>query len=192
MRAITQRPIESIYQIKVTLKDIRPPIWRRVQVPSNVSLNKLHRILQAVMPWADYHLHQFIIGGVYYGIPDPEYADCGFDVKSDRTARLNRVAPGARARFMYEYDFGDGWEHEILIEKVLPPEGGVRYPICLAGKRACPPEDVGGTPGYTRFLEAIRNPEHEEHDELQQWVGGSFDPEAFDLDEINHRLKRVR
>lgn len=186
-----QPPIESIYQIKVTLKDIQPPIWRRVQVPSNISLNKLHRILQAVMPWDDYHLHQFIIGGVNYGEPDPD-DDFGFELKSDRTAKLNQVASGAGARFTYEYDFGDGWEHEILIEKVLPPEGGVRYPICLAGKRACPPEDCGGTPGYARFLEAIRNPEHEEHEELLQWVGGSFDPEAFDLDEINRALKRIR
>ncbi len=191
MAAKKQRQIEFVYQIKVTLKDIRPPIWRRVQVPSNISLNKLHRILQAVMPWDDYHLHQFIIGGVYYGEPDPD-DDFGFELKSDRTAKLIQVASGARARFIYEYDFGDGWEHEIVVEKIVPPEAGVRYPICLAGKRACPPEDCGGIPGYARFLEAIRNPEHEEHDELLQWVGGSFDPEAFDLDEINRELKRIR
>ena len=190
MATVRQRQIESVYQIKVTLKDIQPPIWRRVQVPSNISLNKLHRILQAVMPWDDYHLHQFIIGGVNYGEPDPD-DDFGFELKSDRTAKLNQVASGAGARFTYEYDFGDGWEHEILIEKVLPPETGVRYPICLGGKRACPPEDCGGVPGYARFLEAIRNPEHEEHDELLQWAGGSFDPEAFDLDEINHKLRSI-
>jgi len=191
MATVRQRQIESVYQIKVTLKDIQPPIWRRVQVPSNISLNKLHRILQAVMPWDDYHLHQFIIGGVNYGEPDPD-DDFGFELKSDRTAKLRQVASVAGARFIYEYDFGDGWEHKILIEKVLPPETGVRYPICLGGKRACPPEDCGGIPGYARFLEAIRNPEHEEHDELLQWAGGSFDPEAFDLDEINRALKRIR
>lgn len=191
MAAPKQGPVESIYQIKVILKDIKPPVWRRVQVPSNISLNKLHRILQAVMPWDDYHLHQFIIGGVYYGEPDPD-DDFGFELRRDRTAKLNQVASGAGARFIYEYDFGDGWEHEILIEKVLAPEAGVRYPICLAGKRACPPEDCGGIPGYGRFLEAIRNPEHEEHDELLQWAGGSFDPEAFDIDGINHALKSIK
>lgn len=189
MRAITQRRIESIYQLKVTLKDIRPPIWRRIQVPSNISLNKLHRILQEVMPWYDCHLHQFIIGGVYYGTPDPDFIS---ETKSDRTVKLNQVIAGPKARCMYEYDFGDSWEHEIVVEKVLPPEEGVRYPICLAGKRACPPEDVGGTPGYARFLEAIRNPEHEEHAEWLEWVGGSFDPEACDLDEINRGLKSIR
>ena len=189
MAAQEQRPIESIYQIKVTLKDIQPPIWRRVQVPSNIGLNKLHRILQAVMPWDGYHLHQFIIGGVYYGEPDPDY---GFPIRNDRSTKLNQVVPGTRAKFIYEYDFGDSWDHEILVEKILPPQGGVRYPVCLSGRRACPPEDCGGIPGYSRFLEAIRNPEHEEHDELLQWVGGSFDPEAFDLDEINYRLKRIK
>ncbi len=185
-----QRQIESVYQIKVTLKDIRPPIWRRVQVPSNISLNTLHRILQAVLPWDGYHLYQSIIGGVDYDEPDPD-DDFGFELRSDRTAKLNQVASGAGARFTYEYDFGDGWEHEILIEKVLPPEGGVRYPICLADKRACPPEDCGGTPGYARFLQAIRYPEHEEQESLLQWVRGSFDPEAFDLDEINHKLRSI-
>ena len=191
MATARQRKIESVYQIKVTLKDIRPPIWQRVQVPSNISLNKLHWILQAVMPWDGYHLHQSIIGGVDYSEPDPD-DDFGFELKSDRTAKLNQVALGAGARFTYEYDFGDGWEHEILIERVLPPEGGVRYPMCLAGKRAWPPEDCGGTPGYARFPEAIRNPVHEEHDELRQWAGGSFDPETFDLDDINHRLRRIK
>ena len=184
-----QRPIESIYQIKATLKDIEPPIWRRVQVSSSISLNKLHRIFQAVMPWDGYHLHQFIIDGVDYGEPDPDY---DFPIENDKTAKLDRVISGPRAKFIYEYDFGDGWEHEILVERVLPPEEGVRYPICLAGKRACPPEDCGGTPGYARLLESIRNPEHEEHDELLKWVGGSFDPEAFNLEGINLALKRIK
>lgn len=191
MATARQRQIESVYQIKVTLKDIRPSIWRRFQVPSRITLSKLHRILQVVMGWSNYHLHQFIVGGVYYGEPDPD-DDFGFELKIDRTAKLAQAASGAGARFISEYDFGDGWEHEIVVEKIVPPEAGVRYPICLAGKRAFPPEDCGGTPGYARFLEAIRNPEHEEHDELLQWVGGSFDPEAFDLDDINHRLRRIK
>jgi len=139
MAAEKKRPTEAIYQMKVTLKNIQPPIWRRFQVPGRISLKKLHRIIQTLMPWDGYHLHQFIIDGVDYGEPDPE-GDLS-ELKDDRYARLNKVVPAAPDRFIYEYDFGDGWEHEILVEKVLPPEEGVRYPICLAGKRACPPED---------------------------------------------------
>jgi hypothetical protein len=190
MAAAKQPRIESISQIKITLKDIQPPIWRRFQVPGRISLKKLHRIIQTLMPWDGYHLHQFIIDGVDYGEPDPE-ADLS-ELKDDRYARLNKVVPAAPDRFIYEYDFGDGWEHEILVEKVLPPQEGVRYPICLAGKRACPPEDCGGVDGYADFLEAIRNPAHEEHDRILEWVGGSFDPEAFDLEGINLALKRIK
>lgn len=175
--------------MKITLKNIQPPIWRRVQVASYISLNKLHRILQALMPWDGYHLHQFIIRGVYYGEPDPDY---GFPMANDKPAKVSQVLSGARSKFIYEYDFGDSWEHEILVEKVLPPEEGVRYPICLAGKRACPPEDCGGIPGYSRFLEAIRDSEHEDHESLLQWIGGGFDPEAFDLEGINLVLKRIK
>jgi len=174
-----------IYQIKVTLKDSKPPIWRRIQVPCNITLAELHYILQAVMGWWDYHLHQFIVGQTYYGVPHPDY---GLEMRDESQVRLNQIADEG-SKFVYEYDFGDSWEHVLLVEKALPPEPGQQYPVCVKGKRARPPEDVGGVWGYSDFLEAIQNPDHSEHDEYLEWVGGEFDPEAFDLDEINAALR---
>lgn len=178
----------AVYQLKVTLKGSKPPIWRRFQVRGSTTLAKLHRILQIVMGWEDYHLHQFIVGGVYYGVPDPDW---DLDVKSERWVKLEQVVSDVKDHFVYEYDFGDSWEHEIVVEKVVPPEPDVRYPICLTGKRACPPEDVGGIWGYPEFLEAIHNPEHPEHEAMLEWIGGAFDPEAFDLEAVNQALRRL-
>src|SRR5262249_20713757 len=159
-----------IYQLKVTLRDIRPPIWRRIQVAGDTKLDKLHRIIQIVMGWTDSHLHQFVVGDAYYGTPDPELPE----VESERRGRLSAVAPKEKAKFAYEYDFGDNWEHEILVEKILPPEPGVRYPRCLAGRRSGPPEDSGGVWGYADLLEALADPSHPEHDEFREWVGDDF------------------
>ena len=178
-----------VYQLKVTLKDSKPPIWRRIQVTSNISLAKLHQILQTVMGWTDSHLHQFVAGQTYYGTPAPEF---DFEVKDERRVKLSQVAPDVKKKIVYEYDFGDSWEHEIVVEKVLEPEPRVHYPICLAGKRACPPEDCGGVWGYETFLEAIRDPRHPEHEEMLEWIGGSFDPEEFDLEAINQDLQSMR
>jgi len=176
-----------VYQIKVTLMGSEPPIWRRVQVTSDTSLQKLHRILQAVMGWSNSHLHQFIIGGKYFAEPDPEYDP---EVENEKLMRLSQVFSGVNDKSIYEYDFGDNWEHEILIEKVLPVDEEIHYPVCLAGQRACPPEDCGGIQGYIRFLEAIQKNSHPEHDEMLEWVGGSFDPEDFNLNEINQKIKQ--
>jgi hypothetical protein len=186
-----QRPSAApvAYQLKVTLKHLRPPIWRRIQVTGDTSLFKLHRVLQVVMGWTDSHLHQFIVRGSYYGTPHPDF---GFDVRDERRVALAEIASSPKTKFTYEYDFGDSWEHEILVEKMLPPDKGIYYPICLTGKRACPPEDCGGVWGYAGFLEAILDPDHPDHEEMLEWVGGSFDPEAFDLDAINRALRRIR
>lgn len=178
-----------IYQIKVTLEDSKPPIWRRILVRSDIALGELHDILQAVMGWADYHLHQFIVGRTYYGVPHPDY---GFDIRDEKRVKLNQIVTGEKFKFRYEYDFGDGWLHNLLVEKVLPPEPGQQYPVCVKGKRACPPEDVGGVWGYDDFLEAIRNPDHPEHEDYLVWVGGEFDPEEFALDEVNEVLRGLR
>lgn len=179
----------SVYQLKVTLKNTRPPIWRRVLVPGNVSLEKLHDILQVVMGWEDYHLHQFIVGDTYYGTRDPDAGIWGMEARSERAARLSQVAPAEKSKFTYEYDFGDSWYHDILVEKITPPEKGVSYPVCIKGKGACPPEDVGGIWGYYAFLEAIKDPSNPEHGDMLEWAGGSFDPEEFDLEGINQALK---
>jgi hypothetical protein len=184
------RPAE-IYQIKVTLRHIRPPIWRRIEVGSEIKLDKLHRILQEAMGWTDSHLHQFIVGDSFYGQPDPDF-DYDLDMDDETKVKLNQIVSGEKFKFIYEYDFGDGWEHELLIEKIGPPEDGVDYPRCLTGKRACPPEDVGGVWGYETFLEAMADPTHPEHEVYTEWIGDEFDAEAFDLEGINIGLKRIR
>jgi hypothetical protein len=183
----------QIYQLKVTLKAIRPPIWRRFQVPGNITLARLHRILQEVMGWTDTHLHEFTLHGIRYGIPDSAFDD-PFDrgANDERRSRLAEVCPNAGKSFSYMYDFGNGWNHQIRIEKILDPVPGIRYPLVLAGKRACPPEDCGGPWGYADFLEAIHDPGHERHQELLDWIGGKFDPEEFDLELINRHIKLVR
>jgi len=183
--------LTEIYQIKVTLKGCKPPIWRRLLVPSDVTLADLHQIIQAAMGWWDYHLHQFNIGGIFYGEPHPDYGGW-IKMRDEQEFRLNQVVPGAKSRFTYEYDFGDSWVHMILVEKVLPPEPGQAYPVCIEGRRARPPEDVGGVWGYADFLEAIQDPEHPEHEAYLEWVGGEFDPEAFDLDEVNAALRALQ
>ncbi len=181
----------QIYQLKISLRYIRPAIWRRVQVPSDITLAKLHLIIQVAMGWYDSHLHQFIVAGKYYGVPSSD-DPFDLDVKDERKTRLKQVLSKSKQKIVYEYDFGDGWEHEILLEKILEPERNVRYPRCIGGARACPPEDCGGTGGYENFLAAIRDPKHKEHDEYLDWIGGEFDPEEFDLKVVNSALGNNR
>ena len=171
-----------LYRLKVTLRGSRPPIWRRFVVPSDIPLKRLHNALQAVMGWTNSHLHQFEAGGVLYGTSDPEL---GVKCISESRTTLDHVLRRPKARMTYEYDFGDGWEHDIVLEAVLPAEPGGVYPRVEAGKRACPPEDVGGIHGYAHFLEALSNPAHPEHDDLREWIGREFDPEAFTVHQAN-------
>ena len=177
----------DLVQIKVTLQDLEPAIWRRLEVPAEIKLSRLHVALQAAMGWQGYHLHAFRIGEIEYGVPDPDYEPMGVPPKDDRRATLRSLVSVGES-FVYEYDFGDGWEHEILVEAVLAPRPRTRYPRVVDGARACPPEDVGGTPGYEGFLEAVGDPWHTEHDSVLDWAGGSFDPEAFDIDAANREL----
>jgi len=183
------KSIKNVYQIKITLRDSKPPIWRRLLVPDSISLYKLHQIIQIAMGWTDSHLHQFIIDGEYYGIPSPE--DWG-PVIDERRSHLNKIAPFEGDKFIYEYDFGDSWEHVVLVEKILPPEPDIKYPVCIKGKRACPPEDVGGIWGYEEFIEAMSDPSHNEHDSYLEWWGAEFDPEAFNIEEINVALGQIK
>jgi len=181
----------AIYRLKVTLKNFRPPIWRRIEVRNDISLAKLHRILQTAMGWYGCHLHMLKVRGSIFGNPgDDETGELG--IRNERRVKLGQLVKGEKDRFTYEYDFGDGWEHEILVERILPPEPRVHYPHCLTGKRACPPEDVGGVYGYANFLEAIQDPKHAEHEEYLEWIGGGFDPEAFDLEGLNEELREIR
>jgi len=175
--------------MKVTLKGTKPPIWRRIQVAGDTTLRELHDVLQVVMEWEDAHLHQFIIEGEYYGSPSPFDGFFDLEMSDERRFKLAQVVSGEKSKFAYEYDFGDSWLHEIVVEKILSPQEGKHYPVCLTGKRACPPEDCGGVRGYYELLEAVRNPQHPAHDEMLEWLGEDFDPDAFDLDKVNQRLQ---
>lgn len=182
----------SVYQLKITLNDIRPPIWRRVQT-KDCTLSMLHDIIQAVMGWDDYHLHLFEIGEDRYGDPEqwPKEFEDDSDTLNERKLKLSQITGQGIKKVGYEYDMGDSWDHTILIEKTIPAEPGVKYPRCIAGERACPPEDCGGGWSYGDFVDAIQNPKHERHEELLEWVGGEFDPEKFNLDAVNKELQEV-
>ena len=190
---VTRKPPYSstVYQLKITLRDIRPPIWRRVQVRASETLEHLHYVAQISMGWTNSHLHSFTVQGEEYGVPMPElgFDDLGF--KDESKAKLGKLITGEKFKFFYQYDFGDSWEHEILVEKVLKVDAETDYPICIKAKRACPPEDCGGIWGYENFLAAIQDPQHPEHQEFLDWVGGAFDAEETDLDEINRELKCI-
>ncbi len=177
---------DGIFQIKVTLRDSDPPIWRRIQVPGDLTLEELHHVLQAVMGWWDYHLHQYIIDGTYYGVPYPDYMP---DIIEESDVTLSQVA-GRGSTFVYEYDFGDCWEHVLEVEKILDREPGQQYPVCVTGRRATPPEDAGGIWGYEEYLEALADPDHPEHEMYLEWRG-EFDPEAFHLEAVNAALREL-
>jgi hypothetical protein len=177
----------TVYRLKVTLADINPPVWRRVEVRGRTLLT-LHTIIQVVMGWSGYHLWAFDIEGDQYG--DDSEGDP--DMVSARKLRLGELVGAGVKRFRYTYDFGDNWEHVIQVEKVLDADPAVMYPRCVKGRRGCPPEDCGGPWGYGDFLEAVRNPDHESHREMLEWVSGEFDPEAFDIEAVNEELARVR
>jgi hypothetical protein len=189
----TKSVASTVYQLKITLTEVKPPIWRRIEV-KDCTLAELHEILQVSMGWQECHLHLFKIGSEHYGDPDQwpkEFAD-DVDTLNEGTAKLSQLLAKGVQKFLYTYDMGDCWEHTVRIEKTFPAEPGVKYPRCSGGQRACPPEDCGGAWGYGDFVEAIQDPKHEQHDELLEWVGGEFDPEEFDLEETDKALEQVR
>lgn len=182
----------EVYQFRITLVDAPRPIWRRIRVRDG-TLDDLHEHIQTAMGWTNSHLHHFRIGGMLYGDPllmAENFAEMGY--RDSTTTLLSEILPrdDRPFRFEYEYDFGDGWQHEILFEGRSPSEPREQYPHCLEGEGACPPEDVGGVWGYGDFLEAITDPAHEEHDSLLEWVGGRFDSEAFSPAAATRRMKR--
>jgi hypothetical protein len=179
---------DDVYQLKISLVDVEPLIWRRMLVAQDMRLPRLHEVLQVVMGWTDSHLHQFRVGDVRFAAPDDEFESSPIDYT---IIQLNQIAPPIGSMCIYEYDFGDGWEHLIEVEDGLPVESITdRLPRCLDGERACPPEDVGGPHGYANFLMALRNPDDPEHETWRTWVGDSFDPAAFDLARVNRLLAR--
>jgi hypothetical protein len=177
-----------VYRLTITLEGIQPAIWRRFEVPSAITLAQLHRVLQRVMGWRDRHLHQFFVGGRGIGVRDPE---SGETVEDEKKLTLAEVAPAVGTKLVYLYDFGDYWRHEVFVVAIDPP-GEAGSPICLAGERACPPEDCGGLHAYEAFVAAIQDPGHEEHEDMLAWAGGRFDPEAFDVQTVNRALRTIR
>jgi Plasmid pRiA4b ORF-3-like protein len=178
-------------QLKVTLRDIHPPVWRRLAVWEDTTLAQLHRVLQIVVGWEDYHLHQFVIGRRVYSVPDPDDDLYERKVINESRVRLREVVPRVGTRFEYLYDFGDSWRHDLLLEAMVLPDPEAGYPRCLAGERSAPPEDAGGPSGYADYLEAMTDPGHEEHENMLQWRG-PFDPEAFSLTTVNQQLQEKR
>ncbi len=178
----------ALYEIKVTLAGSKPPIWRRMVVKDTTRLDDLHSILQIAMGWSDYHLHQFRVGNTFIGVPDPEF---DMEVTDERNLYLKDILTEPKDSFFYEYDFGDGWDHKIVLEKILPPDSS-SSPRVIRGKKACPPEDCGGMWGYAQFLEAVQDPTHEEHESMREWVGGEFDPDTFDMDAVNRELDAMK
>ena len=186
MATVKRIKSDNVFQLKITLNHIKPPIWRRVLVDSDIKLPDLHKIIQTVMGWTNSHLHQFIIGNQYYSLPSDESF---YKVVDYRRIKLDSLFNTPKSNYIYEYDFGDGWEHSIVIEKILPRKKNTYYPICIDGKRSCPPEDCGGTFGYENLITIINNPEHEEYDEMMEWLGDYFDPKEFNIDEVNEFLR---
>ncbi len=180
----------NIYQIQIALKGFKPKIWRRILIPSDLLLSDFHKIIQTTMGWTNSHLHQFIKNRNFYSVRmlDDDLWD---EMKTTdyKQMRVSDLLKKEKEKIIYEYDFGDGWEHDIILEKILPNDNNIKYPICLSGKMSCPPEDCSGVWGYADMLEVLKQPDHEEYEEYIEWVGGEFDPEYFNKDEVNKLLK---
>jgi hypothetical protein len=185
-----------VFQVKVTLRGVRPPIWRRMVVSGHHTLAEFHEILQEAMGWTNTHLHQFEIAGRYYIPADMEDEGADMEGEDESAITLAEAVRLAGKSFRYDYDFGDGWEHTIQVEKVLPAQAKPSVPVCLAGARDCPPEDCGGPYGYQELLEALRDPSNPQHAEMREWIAdlyGSearFNPEAFSTDAVNESLQQ--
>jgi len=181
-----------VYQFKITLRYIEPAVWRRIQVPDE-TLAELHCDIQKAFGWYNCHLHQFEIDGEQYGEPMPDPMGFELDLIDEATVSLSDLIPqkGRRKRWIYQYDFGDSWLHELKFEGFVACERGTRYPVCVDGARACPPEDCGGPWGYLAMLDVLANPQHEQHEQLLEWHG-PLDPEAFDARETTKALQRLK
>lgn len=182
----------QIYQIQIALQNFRPKIWRRLLIPEDVLLSDLHKIIQTAMGWQNAHLHQFSKNNTYYTIRfhDDDFWDEATSVDYVKNKiKLADLLTTEKETLLYEYDFGDGWMHNIILEKKLPVDKNKTYPTCLTGKMSCPPEDCGGVWGYSDLLAVLKQPDHEEYKNYREWLGDEFDPACFDKDEVNELLK---
>jgi hypothetical protein len=180
---------QPVFQLRIRLEGVEPPVWRRLLVPGGAKVAKLHDMFQAAMGWTNSHLHSFTIGEHLYGMQFDDYPDEELDEQEYTVVEALR---GDIRRFTYDYDFGDGWEHEVVVEDSTWSPLTLKHAVCVDGQNACPPEDVGGAGGYALFLDALADPTHEEHDSFLAWVGYRFNPTAFELAAANAALQRVR
>jgi hypothetical protein len=174
-----------VFQIKVTLLDVEPPVWRQLLISADTNLARLHAVLNEAVGWQNSHLHEFRLRDRTFG--GPRIDDEG-DVEDERRFKVNQLLSVGQS-IEYAYDLGDGWTHAVMVEKLLDLDPCIHYPLCVAGARSCPPEDCGGVGGSENLLAALADPNHEEHDELTTWVGGTFDPAGFDLNRVNRALR---
>ncbi len=179
---------KSVHQLKITLRGVRPPVWRRIVVDSAVTLSDLAPKMEAAMGWLGSHLHAFEADGESYAMPNPEWLG---DSHDETKFRLEQVLPSEGSKMQWDYDFGDGWEHDVIVEEIGPPEPDVTYPVCVKGRRAGPPEDCGGPRGYSELLEVIGNPDLDDPMELREWAP-DFDPEYFDPEEATEAMRSAR
>ncbi len=196
--AVKRKPVtimknqDTIYQLKVNLLETNPLVWRRFLVPSSITLHRLHLVLQETMGWTNSHLYRFQIGENEYAEPSPDNEFYELPFKDSKKVKLNKLVTEKGIKFQYEYDFGDSWLHELVVENILDTDSSKTYPLCLGGERACPPEDCGGTSGYAELLEIIRDPKHEQYQDMMTWLGGHFNPGSFDVNAVNKNLHRMR
>ena len=182
--------MKKIYQIQIALKGSKPKIWRRVLVPSDLLLPDLHAIIQTSMGWTNSHMHQFFKDGKFYAPRMPDDDMWGEMQQVDYTnIRISAVLKREKAKVIYEYDFGDGWVHDVILEKTLPADEAIKYPVCVAGKLNCPPEDCGGIWGYYHMLDVLKDPGHKEYEETVEWLDRDFDPTEFDKEMVTNLLR---
>ena len=192
--------MNAVYQLRITLKYISPPIWRLVQVPMEFRLDQMHTLIQLVMGWDDSHLHGFDLASSKRGrrperqfMPAEVMGELFVDEAEDESKMsIGELCPRVNDKLVYTYDYGDNWIHEIKVQKILSAKPGEHYPLIMKGKRACPPEDCGGLPGYENLLYILSDPAHEEYEEILDWIGENFDPEEFDLEGVAEYLRGMR
>lgn len=181
----------QIYQIKIALRGITPEIWRRILIPSDLLLENFHQIIQTTMGWTNSHLHQFKKGRKEYSVKyaeDDTWEELGHIDYKSKKLRISKLLIKENDKISYEYDYGDSWWHDIILEKILPLDDKTKYPICLSGKMNCPPEDCGGIWGYAEMVEILKQPDHEEYKSYLEWLGEVYDPKYFDIDDVNLAL----
>jgi len=189
----TKRAVEPkrIYQLRVSLEGCELSVWRRLWVADTLTLATLDRVIQAAMGWTNSHLHEFVIGSRSYGMPDDEWPG-ELPILDDRRHKLGAAIGTEIREFSYLYDFGDHWQHRVVVEQILLPNETNSWPMCQDGRNACPPEDVGGIGGYDEFLQKMQDPTDEEHNNMWRWHGGPFDPTSFDVNAANRAIRQLK